>query len=134
MRKYTFLAVVEPNGHGEYGVYFPDVLGCTSFGATFQEAYDNAHVALNLHIYEMEKDHDIIPKASPITELDKEDVEGNIIVPVTIYPDKYKYERDNRRVRTNCTIPLWVKEAGEEAHLNFSQLLENAVKENLNLR
>lgn len=54
MRKVTYLAVFEPSGTG-YGVYFPDLLGCTSYGDTFETAQKEAADALALHIYGLEK-------------------------------------------------------------------------------
>lgn len=38
--------------------------------------------AVNLHIYGMERDHERIP--IPSNNLSKEDIEGNIIMPITI--------------------------------------------------
>ena len=48
MRKLTYFAVFEPNGQGGYGVYFPDVMGCTSFGEGFSHAQAMAREALGL--------------------------------------------------------------------------------------
>lgn len=63
MRKVTYLAVFEPSGTG-YGVYFPDLLGCTSYGDTFETAQKEAADALALHIYGLEKAGDEIPTPS----------------------------------------------------------------------
>lgn len=43
-------AVIEPASNGGFGVYFPDVPGCTSGGATFQETAEHAARALALHL------------------------------------------------------------------------------------
>ena len=61
MRKSTYLAVFEPNGSGGYGVYFPDLPGCTSYGDDYESAGCMAQEALGLHLYEMEKDGDEMP-------------------------------------------------------------------------
>ena len=34
----------------------------------------------------------------------------------------------------DATIPLWLKEAGEKEHVNFSQILQKGVKEYLRIR
>jgi len=52
-RKIAYLAVFEPAGNGSFGVYFPDLPGCTSYGETLAEAQKNAQDALGLHIYGM---------------------------------------------------------------------------------
>jgi predicted RNase H-like HicB family nuclease len=55
MRKLTYLAVLEANGEGGYGVFFPDVPGCISCGDDVEEALGMAREALELHIYGMEQ-------------------------------------------------------------------------------
>ena len=57
MRKYSYLAVFEPNGSGGFGVYFPDLSGCVSFGNDFNHALKMAEEGLGFHIYTMEKDN-----------------------------------------------------------------------------
>jgi predicted RNase H-like HicB family nuclease len=64
MRKLTYYAVFEPASGGSFGVYWPDLPGCTSFGTTFYEAESMAFEALGLHIYSMEQDGDVLPEAT----------------------------------------------------------------------
>ena len=136
MRKLTYFAVFEPSVSGGYGVYFPDVPGCTSFGANYDEAEQMAKEALGYHIYDMEKDGDDIPDASQpdSLEIDVETVKGYLISGVTIYPDLVKNQLDNRAVKTNLTIPAWLKEVAEENNINFSQFLQTSLKEYLHLQ
>ena len=47
---------------------------------------------------------------------------------VTIYPDL-----NNKAVKTNVTIPAWLKELAEEKGVNFSQLLQTSLREYLNV-
>ena len=133
MRKLTYLAVLEPDKKGSYGIYYPDLPGCTSYGKNFSEALKIAEEALGLHIYGMEKDGEELPSPSEISSLPKEDIQGNIIVPITAYPDSLRDRMENKRVKTNCTIPLWLKKAAEEAGLSFSRLLETAIKQELHI-
>ena len=55
MRKLTYLGVFEPVETG-YSIYFPDILGCVSYGEDFEKAQKQAAEALGLHLYGMEKD------------------------------------------------------------------------------
>ena len=55
MRKVSYPAVFEPSGEG-YGVYFPDLPGCISYGDSYEDAQRAAAEALGLHLYGMEKD------------------------------------------------------------------------------
>lgn len=130
MRKLTYLAVLEPSDDG-YGVFYPDLPGCISFGETIEEAQQMAKKALELHIYGMEKDGDPIPEPSKV--LDPEDIEGCIVTAITILPDLVKTEMNNRRVKTNVTIPSWLKDLAESHHVNYSKLLEASLLDYLNI-
>ena len=136
MRKHSYLAVFEPNGKGGFGVYFPDLPGCASYGDNFNQAHKMAEEGLGLHLYGMEKDNDPIPSPTedPSTlQIEPETNEGYIISMVTVYPDIVKNQLDNRAVKTNITIPAWLKEMGEEQGVNFSQLLQASLKEHLGI-
>lgn len=130
MRKLTYLAVLEPSADG-YGVFFPDLPGCTSFGSTVEEAQENAKEALELHIYGMEQDGDPLPV--PSKNISKEDASLGIVVAVSIFPDVVKNDMDNKRVKTNTTIPLWLKRAAEARNVNYSRILEVSLLEYLGL-
>lgn len=131
MRKLTYLAVLEPTNTG-YSVFYPDLPGCISIGKTIQEASENAKESLELHIYGLEKDNDMIPDASE--KLDPKDVENCLVVPITIYPDLVKQKLDNRKVKTNCTLPAWLKKMAEEKKVNYSQLLETSIMDYLGIK
>ncbi|TEB16154.1 hypothetical protein Psfp_01581 [Pelotomaculum sp. FP] len=132
MRKLSYLAVFEPSKDG-YGVYFPDLPGCVSFGATFEEAQREAADALGLHIYGMEKDGEPIPEPSKVPEIDPDTAPGYLVSPVVIFPDMVKNELDNKRVKTNITLPAWLKEAAEQKGVNYSRVLETALLDYLNM-
>src|SRR3954468_8463699 len=64
-----YIALVHKDYGTSYGVSFPDVPGCISAGDTFEEAIDNAAVALAGHLAVMEADGDAIPKARSLEDL-----------------------------------------------------------------
>jgi predicted RNase H-like HicB family nuclease len=132
MRKLTYLAVFEPTETG-YSVYFPDIPGCISHGNNFEEAQMQAIEALGLHIYGMEKDLDKIPVPSKSLEVDPETTTGYLVSPVTVFPDIVKNELDNRAVKTNLTIPAWLKEMAEARGVNYSKILQAALMDYLGL-
>jgi predicted RNase H-like HicB family nuclease len=69
-----YIALVHKDKDTSYGVSFPDVQGCISAGDTFEEAIENASVALAGHLAVMEADGDPIPNARSLEEL-KQDAE-----------------------------------------------------------
>lgn len=130
MRKLTYLAVFETGEQPGISVYFPDVPGCVSCGDTFDHALRMAQDALALHIYGIEKDGEPLPERSgTITGTGP----GDMVVPVSIYPDMVKEAINNRREKTTVTIPHWLKAAAEAEGLNYSRLLESAIKETLGI-
>lgn len=131
MKNLTYLAVFEPTKDGSYSIYFPDLPGCISFGNNLEEAAHMAAEAASLHIYSMECDHEEIP--APSASLSRQDTEGNVIMPVTIHPDLFRIKKDNERIKTNITLPAWLKRLAEEQKVNYSRLLETALMEYLQI-
>ncbi len=131
MLNLTYLAVLEPGEDGTYSISFPDLPGCFSYGENLYEAQRMAEEAASLHVYGLEQEGEKIP--SPSTSLPKEETEGNVIMPVTIHPDLYRAKRDNERIKTNTTLPAWLKRIAEEKKVNYSRILENALIDYLQL-
>jgi predicted RNase H-like HicB family nuclease len=132
MRKITYLAVFEPIESG-YSVYFPDLPGCVSYGESFEDAQKQAAEALGLHIYGMEKDGDEVPEPSKTPLVDPDTTPGFIVSPVTVFPDLVRNELDNRAVKTNLTIPAWLKEMAEAQGVNYSKVLQTALMDYLGI-
>ena len=127
LKQVTYQGVFEPTTGNGFSVYFPDLPGCTSHGETLSEAQKNAQDALGLHLYGMEQDGDQIPAPSDTPEVDPDTASGYLVCPVTVFPSLVRDELDNRRVKTNVTIPAWVRELALEKGLNCSKLLEAAI-------
>ncbi len=125
MLNLTYLAVLEPGEDGGYGISFPDLPGCFSFGENLAEAQQRAMEAASLHVYGMECDGEEVP--IPSVSLSQEMTKGMIVMPVTIHPDHYRLKRDNERIKTNITLPAWLKRIAEEKKVNYSRLLEAAL-------
>lgn len=131
MLNLTYLAILEPGEDGSYGISFPDLPGCYSFCDSLAEAGQMAAEAAELHVYGMENDGDPIPE--PSTSLPPEETAGMVVMPVTIHPDMYRLKRDNERVKTNITLPVWLKKMAEEKKVNYSRLLETALLDYLQI-
>ena len=130
MKKLTYYAVFEPTANGGYGIYWPDLPGCTSFGNDLPHAERMAVEALGLHIYKMEHDGDELPNVT-LPPFDEMPV-GGIVMPVSIFPEIVKNDLDNRAVKTNITLPLWLKEWAGTEGINLSQTLQTSLKKMYN--
>ena len=60
-----------------------------------------------------------------------EKAEGDIVTLVDVDIAEYRRKEENRMVRKNCTIPYYLNEEAEKAGINFSRLLQDAIKEKL---
>lgn len=134
MKQVTYQGVFEPAEGSGFSVYFPDLPGCASYGDTLSEAQKNAQDTLGLHLYGMEQDGDPVPAPSVTLEVDPETAAGYLVCPVTVFPSLVRDELDNRRVKTNVTIPVWMRELAQERGLNCSKLLEEAILDTVGIR
>jgi hypothetical protein len=58
---------------------------------------------------------------------------GSIVSPISVFPGIIRRELDNRAVKTNLTIPAWLKETAEKRGVNYSKILQAALIEYLNI-
>ncbi|WP_220412078.1 type II toxin-antitoxin system HicB family antitoxin [Faecalicoccus pleomorphus] len=131
MKGLTYLAILEPSGEKSYSLRFPDMPGCYSDGKDLEDALKNAKDALELHYYGIVKDGEEVPESTGTVS--QEEAEGCLVCPVTIYPDVVMEKYNNKKIKTNCTLPAWLKEIAENNHINYSQVLESAIKQKLGL-
>lgn len=52
---------------------------------------------------------------------------------VTVFSDIVKNELDNRRIKTNVTLPTWLKDAAKQQGVNYSRLHEAAFLDYLHI-
>jgi predicted RNase H-like HicB family nuclease len=126
MQAYLYPAYFRRTVLGGYSVDFPDLPGCVSAGDNLAEALAMAREALSLHIFGMIEDDDEIPAASDPAAIPAE--ERAFVAPVEGRPDMVGDEIRNRSVKKTLTIPFWLNEAAEESNINFSQVLQDALK------
>lgn len=111
------------------GVRFPDLPGCNTFGDDPDDALRMARDALSGHLLCMDEDDDPIPAPTPFTEI--ETVPGESIVLIEVRLSVLREEDRNRAVKKTVTIPNWLNVAAQEAQVNFSSVLQDALKEKL---
>lgn len=128
---YVFPAIFDIDDDG-ISVEFPDLPGCFTCGDTIDEAYKNAKEALELHLYGLEKDNDPIPEP---TSLNKIKIQKNqSIMLIEAWMPLVRSEMENRAVKKTLTIPKWLNDIAEQKKVNFSQILQKALKEELGIK
>jgi len=132
MAKYTYPAIFENDEDGGYSIYFPDIEGCYTQSEDIAEGIENAVDALCLMLYELEKQGKPIPDVTPIKDIQTDT--DNIVTLIACDTRFYRNYFEGKSVKINTSLPLWLKEEGERRNVNFSQILQNGVKEYLRLQ
>lgn len=137
---YIFPAVIEKSPPAEeggvsegVGIYFPDVPGVVALAPTAHEAVKDAKQLLIDILLEHEEGDMNIPQASEPEAIILNDP-TDIIVFVEVFLPPYRDAAANKSVSINCTVPQWVKTAGKDADLNFSLLLQKAVRDAIGIK
>ena len=112
-------------------IEFPDLPGCLPCASTTDEAVKNAKEAMGLHLWGMEKDNDEISMATDIRNLELDKNQIPFLVEVFMPPIRERL--NNRFVKKTLSIPTWLNAEAEYHGVNFSQLLQQALKEYLKI-
>lgn len=124
--KKVYPIVLTPAEHG-YVVYVPD-LQINTEGSDIADAINMARDAIGLWGITEEDCGGQIPEPATITIDHKAD---EIVTLVDIDFAAYRRANDMRTIRKNVTIPSWLNEVAEREGVNFSQVLQEALKERL---
>ncbi|MGN0468175.1 MAG: type II toxin-antitoxin system HicB family antitoxin [Acutalibacteraceae bacterium] len=104
-----------------------DFEGCFSEGDTFEQAYSNTQSAIGLYLDDCEN----LPDPSDPTE--KQLADNQFICVVEFDSLEYKKKHSSHSVKKTLTIPAWLNEEAEKNHINFSGVLQEALKAKLNI-
>lgn len=127
MNKIFYPAVFHPEDVG-FSVRVPDIDGCFSEGDTMEEAAEMTFDAIGLCLEECEAP----PAASSLTDIHVEN--GDFLVLVPFDRLAYMKKHDAHAVKKTLTIPAWLNTMAEEQHINFSSVLQRALKQQLKIQ
>lgn len=113
----------------------PD-MGILTEGKDTADAVEMARDAIGLKGISLEDDKMEIPEPSEIVDIDIQKgtfaEEGKSFVSlVDVDFLAYRSRLDNKTVRRNVTLPNWLNREAEEAHLNVSRVLQEALMSKL---
>lgn len=125
-----------------YTVVFPDLQGCVTGGETMEEAFEMAADALGAYLYEFYGRLAEMPKSSQLQDLkETADPESELYYDLSksftnlIGIDLLEYVRksESKTVKKTLTIPSYLNEMAKEKGINFSKLLQEALKAEFDL-
>jgi predicted RNase H-like HicB family nuclease len=126
--RYSFLAILDYANDG-INITFPDLPGCITCGKDSIEALRRAQEALGLHLWGMEKDNEKIPEPSSHKDIHTKDNE--VLALIEIFMPVVREKMNKKSTKLTLTIPQWLKAASDLENINYSQVLQTALKEKL---
>lgn len=128
MKKLLYPACFYPceNKHGAYTVVVPDLPGCISEGDSLEDALAMATDAASGWVLDEMEEGNPLPIPSSIKEIQPDSPDGFVNL-LALDMDSYAEKYGNKAVRKNLTIPAWLNTFAEANHVNFSQVLQDAL-------
>jgi len=122
-KNYIYPATYEHEDNGTISVYFPDIDNCFTFGETVEECLKNAKECLELFVEtELELGNEL-PKPTDYNKISKDKF--------LVIADVEKMKKQNKSVNRTVTLPHWLNVAAEKEKVNFSRILQEALKERI---
>ncbi len=128
--RYYYPAVFTYEDGQEIAVVFPDLDVATS-GINDQDALVSARECLGIALLGLEDDGDPIPEPSALSDLEVDSNERAVLVDV--FMPSIRMANVNKSVNRTVTLPAWLNAAALENNINFSQVLQDALKAQLGL-
>ena len=121
----TYPALIHKEDNA-YWLEFPDIEGCQTFAETLDELLEYAREALGAHCGVLLDNGEKLPVPSKFADIKRgaDDIVAVVRAPIT---DK------KRSVKKTLTIPAWLNSEAENANINFSQTLQEALIDRLGL-
>jgi|WetSurMetagenome_2_1015567.scaffolds.fasta_scaffold226071_2 antitoxin HicB len=121
--KYVYPVVFEKD-EDKIGVTVPDIKGCFTFGDDMPDAIEMATDAMAMILASMEDKKEKIPEPSNLSDIKT----NGIVSLVLVDTDEWRKQFDNKAVKKTLSIPSWLNKRAESAGVNFSQILQDALK------
>jgi predicted RNase H-like HicB family nuclease len=117
--------------NNQYEVTFPDLEPyAATYGDNLKEAIKNAHDALTGYLLTSEDYHEKVNKPSDPSKL--KIGKNDFLTPVQVDLKLEREKEQNKLVKKSVTIPAFLNDLGKDHKINFSAVLTEALKKELN--
>lgn len=128
--KYVYPALFSYDEDG-ISIEFPDLPGCFSCADTDEEALYMAEDVLGLWMVELEEDNEEIPAPTNLKDIEVEDNQKTALI--SVWMPTVRKAINNKSIKKTLTIPQWLDIMAREKDINFSYILQEGLKKELNL-
>lgn len=122
---------------GGYSVIFPDLNHLSTCGETLENALEMAVDCLAGYLYSAKQEGETVPAPSEMSRIDVneeyDEYESAFVNMVAVDVAEYAKKHFEKSVKKTLTIPSWLNEIAVANNVNFSQVLQSALKERLHL-
>ena len=129
--RYFYPAIFIYEAGKEIAVDFPD-LNCATSGINDDDAFLSARELLGCVLNGLEEDNEEIPSPTSLSQIKLQDNEKAVLVDV--YMPSIRMAQINRSVSRTVTLPAWLNALALEHNINFSQVLQDALKTQLHVK
>ena len=128
--KFFYPALFHKEDGGGFWVSFPDIPECLTQGTDMSQAYEMAVDALGLALEDRMKENNV-PVPTSIDFLVITENSYPVIIEFDLL--EYKKKHSSRAVKKTLTIPEWLNDEAIKKNINFSAVLQEALKAQLGI-
>lgn len=125
MAEYVYPAIFHSNEDGSFTITYPDLPGCISEGKNLANAMYMAQTALAQWIEYLTDKKQSLPSPTNLKCLKSTELEFVNLIRADI--------KDRRAVKRTVSIPKWMDDMVSEAGLSLSRVLQEALRDKLNV-
>jgi len=133
MSKISYPAVFHKE-NDSYWVEFPDLPGCFSDGNTIEDAFYQAKEALGLYLEHKDALFKLKIKQPTSYEVVANQYNNNRVLRIEYDSIEFGKKYKSKAIKKTLSIPEWLNEEAERNNISFSQVLQDALIEKLNLK
>ncbi len=126
--RYVYPAIFVPED-GLYNVTFPDLPDCYTSGDDLTDAMFMAQDILADVLADKEEQNESVPNPSDLSTLTVPT--GSTVALVAADTDAWRRAHSGKAVKKTLTIPQWLDTAAQVRGINFSQVLQDALRAQL---
>lgn len=128
---FVYPAIFEEEVEGGYVVEIPDLPGCVTGGDTLEKSFSMARDAIGIYLSVLKDEKKEAPAASSPAKFYAEGKGFVALVDVDML--SYKQRHNKRAVKKTLSIPQWLNTMAEREGINFSNVLQKALRERLHV-
>lgn len=129
--KYIYPAIFDYAEDG-ISIEFPDLPGCLSCADNDEEALYMAEDVLGLWMLDLEDEKKDIPKPTNLKDIEVKENQRTVLM--SVWMPTVRKAVNNKSIKKTLTIPQWLDLMAREKDINFSFILQEGLKKELNIK